>query len=371
VKGPRGRGRPVRVRAFSILPMMCAFGLGTAVVVAEVSDPRPLARIAFGSCADQNKDQAIWEAVLAARPDLFIFAGDNIYGDTVDMQVMLAKYAKLAAQPGYQKLLEACPVLSTWDDHDFGLNDGGASYPKRNESARIHLDFFKVAADSPRRLREGIYGSQRFGPAGQQVQVILLDTRFFKSAALKDGRDAAQKTRLNLVGWYVANPDPASTILGEAQWQWLEDQLRLPAQWRLIVSSTQVIADEKGMESWGNFPHERKRLYEVIRRSGAEGVVILSGDVHFAEISRTDDGPYPLFDFTSSGLSKVHPGWAAATNNHRVSPSAYAKPNFGLLEIDWNPKNPSISMQARGLSGEVAFELKVMLAALRAGRAKP
>jgi alkaline phosphatase D len=41
----------------------------------------PLSRIAFGSCADQVKPQPIWDAILTYQPELFIFAGDNVYGD--------------------------------------------------------------------------------------------------------------------------------------------------------------------------------------------------------------------------------------------------------------------------------------------------
>lgn len=326
---------------------------------AELRDDRLLQRIAFGSCSNENVPQPIWDPLIAADPDLFLFVGDNIYADTEDMDVMRAKYGKLAAQPGYQKLLQTCPVLATWDDHDYGVNDGGAWYPKRLEAAEIMLDFFKVPADSPRRQREGIHGAHVFGPDGKRVQIILLDTRSFKSRHLKDTRDAAEKKQLNLVGWYVPQTDPETTILGEAQWKWLEEQLRQPAEWRMIVSSIQVIADEKGMESWGNFPHERERLYKLIDSTGAEGVVFLSGDVHFSEVSRSDDGPYPLYDFTSSGLTNSHAGWAAAVNTHRVSDTAYAKPTFGLVEIDWSGPVSTLSLQARDLQGEPAFEMKV------------
>ncbi len=38
-------------------------------------------RIAFGSCAFQWDDQPIWNAVIAADPDLFLYIGDAIYGD--------------------------------------------------------------------------------------------------------------------------------------------------------------------------------------------------------------------------------------------------------------------------------------------------
>ena len=51
-------------------------------------------KIAFGSCASQDKAQPIWDTVIAENPDLFLFIGDNIYGDTGDMSVMEEKYSQ-------------------------------------------------------------------------------------------------------------------------------------------------------------------------------------------------------------------------------------------------------------------------------------
>ncbi len=307
---------------------------GLTSITAEEQRPELLQRIAFGSCAEQFKSQPIWDAVIARQPELFLFLGDNIYADTEDMAVMKAKYAQLGAQPGYQKLLATCPVLATWDDHDYGVNDGGEWYPKKVESQQIMLDFFRVPADSVRRKRLGVYGAYVFGPVGRRVQVILLDTRYFKSRHVKDTRSDEEKKKRNLVGWYVPNNDPQTTILGAEQWQWLEAQLREPAEVRIIASSIQVIADEKGMESWGNFPHERKRLYDLIGKTQAQGVLFLSGDVHFTETSKTDQGPYPLYDFTSSSLSEGVPEWAAAVNRYRVSERSYALPT--LASSKWS-----------------------------------
>ena len=45
----------------------------------------PLSRIAFGSCATQERPQPIWTSVLASRPQLLLLLGDNIYADTKDM----------------------------------------------------------------------------------------------------------------------------------------------------------------------------------------------------------------------------------------------------------------------------------------------
>ncbi len=332
---------------------------------AEEIFPQGLERIAFGSCALQSQPQPIWEAIVKAAPQVFLAAGDNIYGDTTDMAVLREKYAQLGAKPGYQALRRSCSVLATWDDHDYGVNDGGAGYSRKVESQQAMLDFYEVSADSPRRHRPGVYESYRYGPEGRRVQIILLDLRYFRSQPAKDHRSAEEKARLHLVGWYVPHSDPNVTVLGEAQWAWLEAQLRLPAEWRIVVSSFQVIAGEKGMESWGCFPAERRRLYDLIGRCGAAGVVMLSGDVHFSEISRTDEGPYPLYDFTSSGLTNSSPAWAAAVNPHRVSELAYAKPTFGLLQFDWRGSDPALTLEARGLAGEVAFSRKLRLSELR------
>lgn len=345
--------------------VLAAGTIAAAEFKAEDERPDVLERIAFGSCDTQDHPQLIWDDVLAAQPNLFLFLGDNIYADTEDMAVMKAKYGVLGAVPGYQKLWKTCPVLATWDDHDYGVNDGGASYPKKVESQQIMLDFFRVPKESPRRKRPGVYGSYLFGPPGKRVQVILLDTRYFRSQPLKDTRSKEEKERLKLVGWYVPHPDRETTILGSDQWKWLERQLQVPAEVRLLCSSFQVVADEKGMESWGNFPHERRRLYDLIASTKAHGVVMISGDVHFSEISRTDDGPYPLYDFTSSSLTDPEKSWSEAVNTYRVSRSAYAKPTFGLIRIDWSVADPMITLQGRGLKGDIGFENEVKLSELR------
>tara|TARA_B110001469_G_C9596043_1_gene295950 strand:+ start:120 stop:1199 length:1080 start_codon:yes stop_codon:yes gene_type:complete len=324
-------------------------GSSLTCVAEETPSAKVLQKIIFGSCASEKKPQPIWDTIVAEKPDLFLFIGDNIYGDTEDMAVMREKYQTLGAKPGYQKLLNTCPVLSTWDDHDYGKNDGGSEYPMRDESAKEFLDFFKVPKDSPRRARAGIYGAKTFGKEGQRVQVILLDTRYFRSAKMvKDTRSKEEKKAQNVVGWYVPHTDTSTTLLGAAQWAWLEQQLQQPADVRIIASSVQVVSREKGMECWGNFPHERQRLIELIRKTKANGVVCISGDVHFSELSVEKSGAYPLYDLTSSGLTNSARSWSKAVNNLRVG-KAYAKNNFGVINIDWASK--SLSLEILSLSG--------------------
>ena len=313
----------------------------------QAADPPPLTRIAFGSGASQERAQPIWEAVVNARPDLFLFLGDNIYGDTDNAEILRQKYSQLGAMPGFQKLVKTCPILATWDDHDYGADNAGAEFRAKTSSQKAFLDFFNEPAGSPRRQRDGVYMAMTFGPPGKRVQVILLDTRYFRSPLKKSGTAIAP------------NSDPAATILGDAQWQWLGEQLKQPADLRLIGSAIQVIADEHPFEKWSSFPAERSKLFKLLQETKAAGVVLLSGDRNFAELSQIDAGlGYPLFEVTSSGLNMGNRNWRPPEpNKHRIA-AMPAGDNFGLVIVNWDLSPPSIRLQVRNVDGEVTIQQK-------------
>jgi len=349
-------------------------------LTAPAADEPALARIGFGSCIKQDKAQPIWDAVVEAKPQRFLLLGDNIYADTEDMEVMRAKYALLGKNAGFQKLKNLCPILATWDDHDYGANDAGAEYPKKREAQQVFLDFFEAAKDDPRRKQEGVYSAQVFGPAGRRVQIILLDGRYFRSP-LKKGLAKGERGE-GKRGVYQANDDPAATMLGEAQWLWLEQQLRVPAQVRIIGSGVQVVAYEHGWEAWGNFPRERQRLLGLIRKTKATGVVFLSGDRHLAEISRlpadhADGVGYPLLDVTSSSLNhpsgnltKAKTRFANEVNSYRVG-LTYFEVNFGMVAIDWERDDPELRLQVRDEQGDVVLQHRLKLSQLQSVKPLP
>jgi alkaline phosphatase D len=336
---------------------------GLALPATARAQPRPLTRIAFGSCADQTKPQPIWEAVLGYKPDLFLFLGDNVYADYVggvaaDVASLRAAYAAVDKIEGYARLRREVPHLAVWDDHDYGQNDGGAGYALKAESKAIFLDFWQAPPDDPRRTREGIYDARLFGQPGQRVQVILLDVRWFKSPwRPTDARNAPGKER------YLPDGDPAKTILGEAQWAWLAEQLRQPAEVRIIGSGIQMLAEGHGWERWGLFPRERQKLFDTIRSAGAGGVVLLSGDRHLGALYReTSLSPYPLFEATSSGLNKFFPT-AREDGPNRLG-AVYGLPNFGTLDIDW--WEGRVALAIRDETGQPVRRVEVGLASLRA-----
>jgi alkaline phosphatase D len=321
----------------------------------------PVRAIAFGSCL-KTPEHPMLDRVLTLPMDLFVFMGDNIYADTEDMAVMRAKYDALKTSRFFRELRQRGPVLATWDDHDFGVNDAGGDYPKKREAQAEFLRWLDEPASSSRWQREGVYDAKVFGPAGKRVQVILLDTRYFRSSLKRVARPEERR----LGGAYLPNDAPDATLLGAEQGRWLATQLREPAELRLIVSSIQFVSEFSGAEAWANFPREKQRMLEAIRSAEARGVLFLSGDRHWCELSRME-GPlgYPLYDLTASALTEKHPRGTPTENRFRADPRTYHDVNVGHLKIDWNTTDPVLTLRIVDVNGTTRLDRTLRLSELR------
>lgn len=316
-----------------------------------------ISKIAFGSCLRQTQPQPIWQSIIAEQPDLFVFMGDNIYADTTDPIVMQEKYDVLYKQPGYQKLLDAMPLYATWDDHDYGMNDVGAENPIKRESEQLFLDFYQLPADSPARSRPGIYQSYYFGEHGQRVQLILLDTRYFRGPAVKQ-----KPTKKCPAFNYAQQLDPSVSLLGDSQWQWLSAELENRADIRIIVSSIQVIPDQHCWEKWANFPLERDRLFNLIADKNADAVIFLSGDRHLSEVSsiKHEKIGYPILEVTSSGMNTKMYG-KGEVNAFRMSEDNIRENNYGVIEFNWDQPSPSLTITIHNRTGKILFNHDILI----------
>jgi alkaline phosphatase D len=309
-----------------------------------LAETTTLERIAFGSCLDQNKPQPIWKAVVAAQPQLFLMIGDNVYGNvrSADLQKLRTAYAKQAAQPELAEARGAIPFLAVWDDNDYGASDGGASFPYKRQAARLFYEFWQMRPEP--RQGGGIYYSRTYGPAGRRVQIIMLDTRTFRSD-LKP-----RPAGFPYHGKYGVDDNPAKTMLGPEQWAWLEGELNRPAEIRLLVSSVQVLAEGHGKERWGNLSRERDRLLRLIENAKAKGVILLSGDRHAGAFYKTTEGlSYPLLELTSSSLNRPIGPLGDARTPELIS-DFYEAENFALIEVDWS--GATVRLSLRGVAGQ-------------------
>lgn len=327
----------------------------------DLSAPaQPLNHIVFGSCLNVTSHPML-DRTLTLPMDLFLFMGDNIYADTLDMAVMRAKYIELGQSTFFQGLRTKTPILATWDDHDLGANDGGGDYPMKKESQKEFLDWLNEPSGSALRKQEGVYQARTFGPEGKRTQVIMLDTRYFRSPLKRVPKDQAANG-----GSAIPTDDTSTTVLGAAQWAWLKGILQEPAELRLIISSIQFAAEACGSESWANFPHEQKRLVQLITETKANGALILSGDRHWCEMSAlTQDAPYPLYDLTASSMTQNHPRGTPTPNANRILPKTYHLPNVGTLDIDWAAKDPALTLRILDVEGSTQIEKILHLSELK------
>jgi alkaline phosphatase D len=319
--------------------------LSRAGLGADPPLPGMVTKIAFGSCLRQDRPAPILDTITASSPDVFVWLGDNIYGDSDDPAVIKAKYEQLAAIEGFKKLREKVPFLYVWDDHDFGKNDAGREYGFIDQNKQLMLDFFGEPKQSARRTREGNYDAVVIGPEGKRVQFILLDTRSFRSALTIEVR--AKKK------WTVPNDDPAATLLGEAQWAWLEAQLDKPAEVRIICSSIQVIASQHRFEKWANFPRERERLLTLLNKKTTTHFLILSGDRHHASFHTLDD---KVFELTGSSLNQGGTPTPEDISDPAARGGHFGGVNFGWIEIDWAAWPGKTVMQIRDGEGKPVIE---------------
>jgi alkaline phosphatase D len=352
-----------------------------------------LSRIAFGSChsrgavkkrlsIDPYNNKTIWDTIASTvQPQTFLWTGDAVYppmdvkGDT-PLEMLKYEYHQMKTNKtfGYanfiqNKVLEF-GVHGTYDDHDYGGNDRGYELKGKDERRDAYLDFLDVK-NKRRQKREGVYSSVEFGQHPNKVKIILLDTRYNRSKHcipsvgshpyVPHGAIFACLTR-----WITAGLNLCATggeVLGEEQWAWLQRELvESSASMHVIVSSIQVLSTNPVVESWGHFPKERDRLLKMINT--VSGLVLLSGDVHHAEISTTRKSSTrsstteggAIIEVTSSGLThSCEGGWYGPLCKpildrfpmHRFfggnldfskDPSYYTKINFGSISIDWNKR---------------------------------
>ena len=293
-------------------------------------------KILFGSCNDEDRAQPLWPALEAEKADLFLWLGDNIYGDSEDLAVLKKKYQLQNSHEDYISFKNSTPINGTWDDHDYGVNDGGKEFPSKAGSQQLLLDFLDIPSDHPRRNREGVYDKISLNKNELSIDIFLLDTRYFRDPVIgKKGEFKAESI---------------GTILGKAQRKWLDQELaKSDADIHIFVSSIQLIPEEHGWEKWANFPEQKTKFLDLISSHNINHPIILSGDRHLAEFSMQQWKGYTFYDLTSSSLTHGIKNPRPEANKFRIKNSELIfEENYGVLEIT---KDEKLLIQARIKTG--------------------
>lgn len=305
------------------------------------ADDAPRTRIAFGSCADESAETArVWRALRDAEPEAVVLLGDTPYIDTTDLDVQRRRYREFAAVEELAELLRNTPWYGTWDDHDFGANDSDGRLPERADARQAFVEYH--ANPSYGDGRHGIYTSFRRGP----VEVFLLDTRWF--AAMEPSPVRAH----------------AASLLGSAQWRWLQDGLRASTAPFKVLACGMIWngATRPGkLDHWGSYPHERDALFAFLKAHSITGVVLVGGDIHRSRVIRhatAELAGHDLIELITSPLhgsiietaNAPHPGLVADLG---------APHSFLLLDADAGAAPPTLDARFVDVGGKELFAIRV------------
>ena len=306
--------------------------------VETVKDPN-IYSIGFGSCLTQERSMPIFNTIKSENYDLFLMIGDNVYGDSEreDLKELREAYDK--QRQNFDSFNFNFPFEAIWDDHDYGLNDAGKEYAYKENAEQLFLDFWNVPQDDVRRSRPGLYFEWLENIEGSSVQMLFLDTRFFRDGLLPtDERGASGKER------YLPQTDTSTSMLGDFQWSWLEQKMATEVDHRIIVSSIQFLAMGHGWEAWKTMPHERQRLIDLIDQSSSDSVLFISGDRHRGGLYQlTSASGKNIVEMTSSSLN------LSFTNDEEAGPlrvgPTFVQENYGEILLDKQSNKLTVNLK--------------------------
>jgi len=302
-----------------------------------------------------NPKSHIFRSINQQPSDVWAWIGDAVYlpKDAEDKTNIINSYNYVKNNPHYSQTRKQTKIIGVWDDHDYGQNDGDKHYVHKERNKHIFLDFLDESKTSPRRTRDGVYEAYYLGQE-KRVKIILLDIRYNRDSRFTSSGD----------------------MLGETQWQWLENEFKdNSADFTLIASGSQILPDDRFFtETW--FDSSRARLLGLIKKVKVSGVILLSGDVHFAEIMRY---PCPerigytnFYEFTSSGLTQPPPVPQAKQlldvifpNTFNEEKDRYFTRNFGMIKFDFEGKEPKALLEVRNEEGKKILEKEIIANELR------
>lgn len=289
----------------------------------------------IGSCALKAFPFYLWSFnifnTMADRPsDFMIWTGDHVYmlkpWQWRSEESMRTAYLHQRKTPQLRKYMASRPQLAIWDDHDYGPNNSGAEFKNKDTALKVFREMWPQQAAAS---DKGVY----FSFFHKEVQFFMLDGRYFKI--------------------------PEKQLLGEEQFQWLCKELKAStAPFKIICIGVQVLSDAP-YENFRSYPSEFDRFMKYIDENKIEGILFMSGDVHFAEVSKIErKNAYPLYDFTFSPLTSFATN-IFAKNSHRLGDTKRDKNNFGEVSFSGDASNRKCTITCFGREGKKFWNYQI------------
>jgi alkaline phosphatase D len=341
----RWRAQPLEADTAYLYAVKNAAGIALArghLRTAPAAGSPARVRLAVGSCA-ASEDHAIWGRMVAQKVHAIVLLGDAPYIDSTELATARAAHQAFLAMPSLSAALRSIPLWSTWDDHDYGRDNGDGALVGKEQTRRAWFEARPQATYG--QGEAGIYTCVRHGP----VEVFLLDLRWFA------GLEAD------------ANDPQARSLLGRTQRAWLEEALRASdAPFKLLCGG--MVWHDKGgrsQDDWATYAAERDALFAFLGREHIDGCVLLGGDVHacqHAVYEQTGAG-YPLHELIVSPLHERT--WRGGDRAHPARQWGAVVPHVFLqVDVDTTGDEPTLQATWKDASGRTLHDLTLHAAQL-------
>ncbi|MCS6818622.1 MAG: alkaline phosphatase D family protein [Chitinophagales bacterium] len=282
----------------------------------------------------------ILKKMQATESDFMLWLGDNVYmlwRDHNSYENMFKRYMKTRSHfRSLKGFLPTRPHVAAWDDHDYGPNDADGSWKLKDTALLIFKSFWpNPYPDNP-----ALVGNF-FKYSYYDADFFVTDDRYYRGACC----------------------DSTQPFLGEIQMLWLKQQLMTSqATFKFIVIGTQALSEMHFGEKYANYAREREELLDFIASNNIQGVVFLSGDVHFTELCNKKYMGYPFYDFSCSPLlAPVLPLRLVGMHKNpmRVEGTAIQGRNFGRITIYGNKGDRVCRMEAFDRRGKLKWKYEI------------
>ncbi len=323
-------------------------------------------RVLIASCMDDayvEEQKRIWTQALAHKPDLIFMIGDNVYADRyigpykgpASPATIWERYHQTRELLEVFHTEELVPVLATWDDHDFGQDDGDKTLEGISESQAIFEAFF------PLKPIPGVYER---GPGVSSVlkafgqRFFFMDNRSFRDPSARLGEGASQPK----------DPARLAKLRSGKEWgveqeRWLFKTLGERAQPTWLINGTQFFGGYGPFESFENdHPENFKDVLKRLSRLPAP-VVFVSGDRHLLELMRVPREVlgYETVEMTTSAIhAKVFPEtWSVYPNPNQLEGFASIH-NYMIVDIEATKRALELAMTGWG-PGKQLFSRQIRI----------
>ena len=293
----------------------------------------------FISCVKKKDTAPVWEEINKLNPDILCLSGDTPYIDTTDLAKVRQKHRAFLNEEPLAKIGTHTSVVGTWDDHDFGKNNGnGANLGDGVKATRQGFVEYRAHANFGQG-DGGVYHKSDLGA----VEIFHLDPRTFSQLA-------------------PSPVDPTqTTCFGKTQWEWIRKSLKESQAPFKVLSMGAIWQDKKNPETDDMFTYwyERDSLLDFIKREKIEGVILHGGDIHVSRyLKHPQRVGYDLHDFiVSPGHLSIIP--SLNVYHPSLNWSLVEGQQFMTLEVDPTLDDPTLTATFRQPGGKVNHQVVI------------